>query len=82
MQRIITLAFALAMIAGTANAASATAGPYKLHANGKCHAAGGQFVPGNLCHAPVLADHPVCKTGVSKACGNSCIALSKTCHIK
>jgi hypothetical protein len=48
-------------------------GPYSLDANGKCHAANGQFVPTPLC-----APAPHCTTGVP--CGNTCIAKGKVCH--
>lgn len=44
-------AFAFATIA-SADPINLPAGPYKLDANGKCHAANGQFVKANLCKAP------------------------------
>jgi hypothetical protein len=74
MRSLIIAAVAALAFAGAANAATAQ-GPYKLDAKGKCHAAGGQFVPTNMCQGSF---HPVCKTGV--ACGNTCIAKGKVCH--
>jgi hypothetical protein len=76
---IIAAVAALAFATGAAAANAPAAGPYRFDASGKCHAAGGQIVPSNMCHGQPPA-HPVCKTGVTKACGNGCIALNKTCH--
>jgi hypothetical protein len=80
MRSLMIAAIAALAFASASQAANAPAsGPYKFDANGKCHAAGGQMVPSNMCHGqqPV---RPVCKAGVTKPCGNSCIALDKTCH--
>ena len=54
----------------------AAAGPYKLDANRRCHAANGSLVPDSFCVA-----HPVCNPAKSKPCGNRCVALNKTCHV-
>lgn len=51
---------------------------YKLDAAGRCHGPNGQYVYQRLCVAP---SHPVCHAGVSKPCGNTCIALNKVCHV-
>ena len=50
---------ALAALAfATAAGAATPAGPYKLDANGKCHAANGQFVTKTLCATPRAAPAP------------------------
>ncbi len=72
---LATAAFALSL-AGVAAAAPA------LDKDGKCRDAG-KFVAAALCKntAPDAAKAPKnCKKG--KACGNSCIAKTDTCHIK
>ena len=48
------------------------AGPYKLDATGKCHAANGKFVVAKMCKAPAAAKH--CrdpKTGKFAKCGTA-----------
>ena len=49
--RAFTLAAVSALAFASAAFAATPAGPYKLDANGKCHAANGQFVATALCRA-------------------------------
>jgi len=50
---------ALAALAfATAAGAATPAGPYKLDASGKCHAANGQFVAKSYCATPAAAPAP------------------------
>ncbi|MFI4933262.1 MAG: hypothetical protein ACHP7N_01470 [Caulobacterales bacterium] len=59
---------------GTSASMNVPAGPFKLDANGMCHAANGQFVGHSQCVTP-----PHCKHGVP--CGHACIAKNKVCHV-
>jgi hypothetical protein len=79
MQRILTLAFTLALVAGAASAAvdsHMTIGPV---------AAPKHCVTGVLCGGTCIAKGktchkvgPTCTTGIP--CGNTCIARGKACH--
>jgi hypothetical protein len=77
MQRILTLALAVAMIAGAASAAHTPVPPYKTDATGRCHDSTGSFVTKSLCAAPA-APAKTCVKG--KLCGNTCIAKTEVCH--
>jgi hypothetical protein len=75
-----TIAFAAAFAFTASAALSAPA----LDAKGKCRD-GGKFVAASMCAAPAAAAtagaHPKnCKKG--KPCGNTCISMKDTCHIK
>ena len=57
-----SLILALAALAFATSAGAATpAGPYKLDAQGKCHAANGQFVAKSNCATPTAAPPKHCK---------------------
>lgn len=77
MIRFLIAAVAALSLAGAAMAdpINVPAGPYKLDAAGKCHAANGKFVDSSMCHAGP-AKH--CVKG--KACGNTCIKATDVCH--
>ena len=60
IKTLAIFAAVFALSAGPAFAAPA-AGPYKLDAKGKCHAANGQFVTTSLCKAPAPAPPKHCK---------------------
>ncbi|HEY3798380.1 MAG TPA: hypothetical protein VGL58_08500 [Caulobacteraceae bacterium] len=53
--RSFMIALSAFAIATSALAATPAAGPYKLDAKGKCHAANGQFVTASLCAKPAAA---------------------------
>ncbi len=53
--RMLMLAAAAAFAFTSASFAADPAGPYKLDAKGKCHAANGQFVKAALCAKPAAA---------------------------
>lgn len=78
MQRFLTLAFSLALIAGAAGAATDT----HMALGGAPHCTTGVacgntcIAKGKTCH--VTPPKPHCTTGVP--CGNTCIAKGKVCH--
>jgi hypothetical protein len=73
MFRTLAIAAALVLIAGAADA-------QKMDAKGHCHDAKGKMAPMSVCQPAAPAKAPQCKKG--KACGNTCIAKDKVCHVK
>ena len=75
MFRTLAMVIALSFAAGAVSAAPA------LDAQGKCRD-GGKFVKADLCKAAApAADAKAPKKCVKgKACGNTCIAKTDTCH--
>lgn len=71
----------LALVAALALTASAALSAPALDAKGKCRD-GGKFVAASMCKSTAAdAKAPKnCKKG--KACGNTCISMKDTCHIK
>jgi hypothetical protein len=78
MQRILTLAFGLALIVSAASAATDT----HMALGGAPHCATGVacgntcIAKGKVCH--ITPPKPHCTTGVP--CGTTCVAKGKACH--
>jgi hypothetical protein len=70
--------FVLAVVAAlTFGSAAAAQGPYTLNpVSHRCQGPDGKFVPTRYCVHPTP---PNCTHGV--ACGDTCIAKGKVCHI-
>ena len=70
--RMMILAAVAALAFASGASAADPAGPYKLDAKGKCHAANGQFAKQGLCAPPKASNH--CrdpKSGHYVKCGTS-----------
>ncbi|HEY2709322.1 MAG TPA: hypothetical protein VGI95_14835 [Caulobacteraceae bacterium] len=77
MRSLILAAVAALSLSGPVRAFDIEQRPY-LDSSGRCHAADGQLTYQRLCTA---TKSPMCRVGVSKACGPTCIPLNRACHI-
>ena len=66
--------------AASTNAAATPAGPYKVDANGKCHAANGQFVATALCKTVPAGPYKLDANGRCHAANGQFVAASYCKH--